>query len=138
MSALLSSIQGGSRLKKAQTVDKSGPGVSGRVIGGADVPEHINTAEPPASNGRGGPQEPEEYDYVERNPNRQSVDWLGGLAADHSRPSADYTPLDSTKEVDEPTSNGAHDSASSAPAINVQSADEPNELDEFDLTQCMS
>lgn len=138
MSALLSSIQGGARLKKAQTVDKSGPGVSGRVIGGADVPAHITAAEPPAANGQGPPEEEVEDEVVDRNPNRQSVDWLGGLAADHSRGSvsagserADYQPLEATQEESEPV-NGT-----STPAINVQPAESGggDELDEFDLTQ---
>jgi hypothetical protein len=132
MSALLSSIQGGARLKKAQTVDKSGPGVSGRVIGGADVPEHINTGEPPAATGRGGDDEEVEDESSQRNPNRQSVDWLGGLAADHSRPAESaYMSLESTKE-EQVNGNGT---AEETPSINVDSGDGDGDgLDEFDMS----
>ena len=128
MSALLSSIQGGARLKKAQTVDKSQPPVSGRVVGGADVPDHINTAEPPAANGRGHEEE-EEDDMVSRNPNRQSVDWLGGLANDHSRP-AESAPqsLEPTKEEETPVGNGGGEMNS-----NGNETGGGDDLDEFDL-----
>jgi hypothetical protein len=130
MSALLSSIQGGARLKKAQTVDKSAPPVSGKVIGGADVPDHINTGEPAPAVGRGGDQD--EEDEPARNPNRQSVDWLGGLANDHSRPSESaYVPLDTVDEQP-PASNGD----TSAPDINVEGTGD--ELDDFDMSTSMS
>ncbi|KIY46490.1 hypothetical protein FISHEDRAFT_75585 [Fistulina hepatica ATCC 64428] len=44
--ALLSSIQGGLKLRKAHTVDKSGPQVSGKVLGDEAPPAHINTSNP--------------------------------------------------------------------------------------------
>ena len=138
MSALLSSIQGGARLRKAQTVDKSVPPVSGRVIGGADVPAHINTGEPPASTGQG--EDLEEDETVQRNSNRQSVDWLGGLAADHSRPAESaYMSLESTKEEEQPQpqpqANGDGNGADT-PSINVEGIGA--ELDDFDLSTSTS
>jgi hypothetical protein len=126
--ALFAAIQGGARLKKAQTVDKSGPPVSGRVIGDSAPPAHINTAlrepsPPPAPRAPLlAPEQDDEDEYSSRSANRQSVDWYGGLAADtsHPQPVAGELTLASTREEDETVH---------------ESADAEGDLDEFDLTR---
>ncbi|KAF7294543.1 Actin cytoskeleton-regulatory complex protein [Mycena indigotica] len=93
-SALLLAIQGGKSLRKTVTVDKSGPSVSGKVVGGSEVPAHINVAprapspEPPSMS-------------MSNNSNRQSVDWYAGLAADSTPIVVDRMPSMS-EEVEEP------------------------------------
>jgi hypothetical protein len=131
--ALLSAIQGGARLKKAQTVEK-GQGVTGRIIGGdAAPPPHI--ANPP----RIESPEPQPSAAVDEeretsfNPNRQSVDWYAGLAADTTHPGASFaesTTLGPTREEEEvsPSQNGH------TPAITIE-GDGGDELDEFDMAR---
>lgn len=87
--ALLGQIQGGLRLKKAQTRDASGPPVAGKVIGDAAPPvqHYVPPPSPPAA-----PTIVEDTvedtvddtgdDSVANNPNRQSVDWAGSLATE--------------------------------------------------------
>lgn len=101
-SALLGQIQGGSRLKKTQTVDKSGPIGAGTVIGGDPTPPpHAPSPEPlpssePAPISRPDPDK------------RQSVDWYSSLASENARSSAMQVPQglgdapDETAELDEP------------------------------------
>lgn len=106
MSALLSSIQGGAKLRKAETVVKGAP-TSGRVIGDAAPPAHINAASVSASAPSPQPPAPahlEDDDFEPRNGNRQSVDWYGNLASDQSHPAAGQAgnvSLDPTREEEE-------------------------------------
>jgi hypothetical protein len=73
----------------------------------------------------------EEEDFQARNPNRASVDWYAGLAADQTHPAASFAetstlaPPAEAEEEREATVNGA------APEISVKDEDE---LAEFDLT----
>jgi hypothetical protein len=81
---LFAAIQGGAKLKKAVTKDKSAPAVTGSVIGDAAPPSHISDvpraiSSPPAP--RQSDPEPESNDFSAGNPNRQSVDWVQSLAA---------------------------------------------------------
>jgi hypothetical protein len=128
-------------LKKAQTVDKSAPPVSGKVIGGADVPDHINPGEPAPATGRGGEEEMDD-ESSQRNPNRQSVDWLGGLANDSSRAGpaeSAYSPLETVEEQAQGQNGLANGNANGAetPSINVASSG-GDELDDFDMSTSMS
>jgi hypothetical protein len=88
VSALMRSIQGGLKLKKAVTVDKSGPPVSGKVLGDTAPPAHINAAPRPVSPPARAPSPPmlDREDESSRSSNRQSVDWYAGLAADARAP----------------------------------------------------
>jgi hypothetical protein len=105
VSALMTSIRGGARLRKAVTVDKSGPQLAGSVIGGSAPPEHINAAPrppsppspvapaavlspPPSVSPAAEPQydaNPPSFtneDSASHQSHRQSVGWFAGLAAD--------------------------------------------------------
>ncbi|CAK5279140.1 unnamed protein product [Mycena citricolor] len=96
MSALLKSIQGGLSLRKTVTVDKSGPGLSGKVIGDSAPPSHIS-AIPQA------PSPPPIQAAPSSKDNRQSVDWYAGLAADAAPPVIDVLPpMKEESEYDEP------------------------------------
>jgi actin cytoskeleton-regulatory complex protein PAN1 len=91
VNALMLSIQGGKKLRKAQTNDRSAAPVSGRVVGDTAPPHHINAAvrppSPPAAPVTSSPGPilesiPMTSDVNSRSSNRQSVDWYAGLAAD--------------------------------------------------------
>lgn len=108
MSALLSSIQGGAKLRKTETIDRSGPAVTGAVIGGNDVPDHIKSVPVPPPSPPSAPSAPPahsmEDDFVPRHDHRQSTDWYAGLAADASHPAQSYgetVTLPSTEEQNE-------------------------------------
>jgi len=126
MGALLSAIQGGARLKKAQTVVK-GATVSGKVIGEAAPPAHISdTPREYAS----VPDESESPVFQPRSENRQSVDWYSGLAADESHPAQaqmEALSLETTREEPEPVQ------AEADPKLSGNA--EEDELADFDLTQ---
>ncbi|WVN89977.1 uncharacterized protein L203_105207 [Cryptococcus depauperatus CBS 7841] len=144
--ALLSAIQGGARLKKTQTVDKSGPPGIGRVIGDTMPPSHNNNVprehtSPSASvelstEERGhSPVPPSEESYV-GNPNRQSVDWYAGLAVDASHPTvgmSETSALEPTQEEQEPD-EGDKGTGEYEKIDRVDSeADKEGELDDFDM-----
>lgn len=120
--ALFSAIQGGARLRKAQTNDRSIPPVSGKVIGDIAPPEHINAFPRPAS-----PPSPKEsftmpppLGLIDMNgsarSNRESVGWFAGLAADEGVPHHDR--LGSMAEEEEPEAQTA------VPQIHVDAAHE--------------
>lgn len=96
--ALLSAIQGGAKLRKAVTHDRSAAATSGKVIGDVAPPSHINATPRPVSPPAAivqptfvppSPQEPvaEAPQMIKRSTSghgqKESVDWYTGLAADH-------------------------------------------------------
>ena len=144
-SALFSSIQGGAKLRKAVTNDRSGSAISGKVIGDAAAPAHIHaTFNPPSPPPVPAPAldsqlEPSFSDSSNppnvssedtKNSHRLSVDWYAGLAADHG---AGHTPtLASMREEEEEV---APANAIPQPVFTVQDADEPgstNLMDDVD------
>ncbi|KAL1409575.1 hypothetical protein Q8F55_003566 [Vanrija albida] len=138
MSALLSSIQGGARLRHTETVDRSAPVGAGGVVGGdAAPPAHINAGAPvaPPSPPAAPHADVDEDDFEARNAKRQSTDWYGALAADSSHPAAqqmEHLSLEPTREEDERAVEspvgGAPDHAGAA----APSSDGPS-LDDVDL-----
>ncbi|KAH9053752.1 hypothetical protein EDB87DRAFT_1650194 [Lactarius vividus] len=116
-SALLSAIQGGARLRKAVTNDRSASAVSGRVIGDAGPPPHVSVA---ASN------PPPEISHPDpgagANPSRQSVDWYMGLAADQGPHASREPSLPSMGEEEESKEANGH--AASVPDIQIAHAEE--------------
>jgi hypothetical protein len=151
--ALLSAIQGGARLKKAQTVVKGAP-TGGKVIGDAAPPAHISETprehpEVAGANADADDQAGQDEGAtmaMSRNANRQSVDWYAGLAADQSHPAppaASFEPspgMESTREEVEPdvsqlslqdkSAEGGYAPIGDAPSIQV---DDQDELAEFDM-----
>ena len=112
--SLLSAIQGGKALRSTKTVDKSGPPVSGRVLGDAAPPTHINTvtraSSPPASSIASSypaahnniPETPPMVNAnASKSDNRQSVGWFADRAADLGGSPVIVDKLPSTLEVDE-------------------------------------
>ncbi|KAI0044289.1 hypothetical protein FA95DRAFT_1497317 [Auriscalpium vulgare] len=141
--ALLNAIQGGARLRKAVTNDRSSAPVSGRVIGDAAPPPHVNIAPRPVS-----PPSPPQMPPQDPHPpppalseedsranNRQSVDWYAGLAADHGAASREPSGLGSMREEDEsePEKEG-NGHAAPVPHIQVASPEESDPLDDVDLS----
>lgn len=138
MSALLSSIQGGARLRHAETVDRSAPVGAGGVVGGdAAPPAHINAGAPVAP--PSPPPAPhagvEEDDFEARNAKRQSTDWYGSLAADSSHPAAQHMEqlsLEPTREEDERVVDSPVGGAPEQHAAVEAPSDGPS-LDDVDL-----
>ena len=125
-SALMSSIQGGLKLRPTKTVDKSAPPVSGRVIGDVAPPAHINTAprpaSPPIAHFAADPvavpptmmANDEGSGASGRSMNRQSVGWFADRAADAGAVSpVDVQRLPSTAEEEE---EDMYERAAAAPA----------------------
>ncbi len=85
---MLDAIQAGARLKKAVTNDRSGTALSGKILGDAAPPPHINVAStsaplPPPSPPQAVLTLPIDGGSTSsRSSHRESVDWYAGLAAD--------------------------------------------------------
>ena len=133
----MASIIGGKRLRSVQTVDKSGPGTSGKVLGDNAPPAHINTAarppSPPSVSASGfdddyvlpPTQQPIVAPTMSSASNRQSVDWYAGLAADASPPVVDRMPS-MREEYEEPYSPPPPPPAAApAPIPDIHVDDEP-------------
>jgi hypothetical protein len=101
VSALMRSIQGGMKLRKAVTVDKSAPPVSGKVIGDTAPPSHINAAPRPVSP-PAMPEAPLMSASSSNASNRQSVDWYAGLASDATPPVERMPVMKEGDEYEEP------------------------------------
>jgi hypothetical protein len=118
--ALLGAIQGGLKLRKAVTVDKSGPLVAGAVKGDPSPP--VQKYVPPPS----PPPAPAAPMAPERNWNRQSVDWANNMAVDQmngqkasllpDEPSVREEPEDSGDEDEAPEDPNGHN----LPALSVE------------------
>ncbi|KZT11160.1 uncharacterized protein LAESUDRAFT_754850 [Laetiporus sulphureus 93-53] len=122
--ALLSAIQHGAKLRKAQTNDRSAAPVSGKVLGGTPSPEHISAAprfpSPPQAYA-GMPMMPALSDMTSqsKSSNRQSVDWYAGLAADGGAVHHEHLPAMQEEEEDEESH------AAAVPSIQVEAAEDP-------------
>jgi hypothetical protein len=121
VSALMRSIQGGLKLKKAQTVDRSAPAITGKVVGDQAPPPHINATPRPASPPRllSEPQPasvPMSSNGSSTSSHRQSVDWYAGLAADQG--AANHLP--SMTEEDEQEVGGHEGNHAPIPQIQVE------------------
>ena len=105
--ALFAAIQGGKALRPTKTVDKSGPELSGRVLGDVGPPSHINTSARPSSPPASVPaliiSVPPETSAPSRpkTENRQSVGWFSERAADLGGSPVIVDKLPSTFEADE-------------------------------------
>ena len=114
--ALLSAIQGGARLRKAVTNDRSGSALSGRVIGDAAPPPHVNVGAPP----------PEPSSHGDSGAGRQSVDWYMGLAADQGSHVSRDPSLPSMGEEEEGKEANGH---AAVPNIQIAHAAEETQVD---------
>ena len=102
VSALMRSIQGGKTLRPTKTVDKSGPPVSGRVLGDPAPPLHINASisSVPSSSSTQDLPKPIPMESPNSN-NRQSVDWFANRAADAGLSNSWVDVLPSTREEEQ-------------------------------------
>ena len=102
VSALMQSIQGGMKLRPTNTVDKSGPPVSGRVLGDSAPPLHINASISnvlPSSSTQDLP-EPISMESS-TSENRQSVDWFANRAVDAGLSNSWVDVLPTTREEEQ-------------------------------------
>ncbi|KAJ3827567.1 hypothetical protein F5880DRAFT_1609212 [Lentinula raphanica] len=123
-SALLSSIQGGLRLRPTKTVDKSGPQLSGKVLGDTAPPDHITTAVRPPSPPAPPSVAPVEVPAMSAKDNRQSVDWYAGLAADAGK----FAPPVVPTTISEDAEHEPEQPHVPIPDIQVDVADPVNDL----------
>ena len=136
---LLSAIQGGARLRKATTNDRSASAISGKVIGDAAPPVPVNAVvNPPSPSPAPAPaldprpehsfsdsfDPPSMLSEDTKNGHRLSVDWYAGLAADHGASRAPT--LSSMREEEE---DAASVNAIPQPVFNVQDTDEHESAD---------
>ena len=102
VSALMRSIQGGKALRPTKTVDKSGPPVSGRVLGDSAPPLHINASisNVPSSSFTQDLPKPIPMESPNSD-NRQSVDWFANRAVDAGLSNSWVDVLPSTREEEQ-------------------------------------
>ncbi|EJU05869.1 hypothetical protein DACRYDRAFT_113893 [Dacryopinax primogenitus] len=153
LSALLTGIQAGTKLRKTVTNDRSGPASGGRVIGDAGVPEYIahpvpvpEALEPsyPSPAIRVSPEPlsglEEHQEMTPRSLNRQSVDWYAGLAADHAGASVSPS-VPSVAEADEDNADAESEPMTArtvVPEIQIGEHEEVQEaglLDDVDMSK---
>ncbi|KAF8626353.1 hypothetical protein AX15_005009 [Amanita polypyramis BW_CC] len=103
--ALMQSIQGGTKLRPTKTVDKSGPSVSGRVLGDTAPSPHINPSVRPPSPPSSVQALPVPSSMVAEESakvsNRQSVDWFADRAVDAGLSNSWVGVLPTTREEEE-------------------------------------
>ena len=126
-SALLSAIQGGARLRKAVTNDRSAAALSGKVIGDASAPEQ-HYVPPPREPSPPPPAPPAQVPFqtpemAPTNPNRESVGWFADLAANQTM----HEPMPSMAEEAE------EEHAAAVPQIQVDAAQESDPLQDVDF-----
>lgn len=122
---LFAAIQGGAKLKKAVTIDKSTPAVTGAVVGDAAPPSHISDVPRAVSPPPSPPADEDRAEPASANANRQSVDWYAGLAA--NAPSGASAPTSLPAQVEEEEDEDAH--------ANRQGSQAPvGELDGVDMS----
>lgn len=124
---LFAAIQGGARLKKTQTVDKTAAQGAGKVIGDTSPPA---PAAPAPASPVSPPQEHDDDRQTQRAQNRQSVDWYQDLASDAD--TGDRRPAQSQEQHSMP-SMAEEEEPSASPMDSATSAnDDP--LADFDMT----
>ena len=133
-SALLSAIQGGARLRKAVTNDRSAAPVSGKILGDAAPPPHISATprapSPPAPAFQPEPTYsvpdslPDMASMAPPSSNRESVGWFADLAANQTTPQMEHLPS-MTEESEE--------DHAPVPQIQVEAAHESDPMQDVDF-----
>ena len=128
--ALLSAIQGGARLRKAVTNDRSAAALSGKVIGDASAPEQHYvppprepSPPPPAAVAPPVLMTPAMAPNASTNSNRESVGWFADLAANQ----AVHEPMPSMAEE-------AEDEHAAVPHIQVDTPQENDPMADVDFS----